>query len=172
LYRQFSVGVITTRANDQLGPERLHGGEVGVRVAPTRASTMRATWYDNRIKNPVSNVTIGMNLQQRQNLGRTRVDGLQLDGDYRLGTSWKVSAGYLFNRARVVEFAANPALANNCPGAVAAGVTGSPAAAAGPAASGIRPGLVMEAFSAALSIRRSAASSTTTRTRASCRSRR
>src|SRR4029077_17816612 len=64
--------------------------------------------------------------QQRQNLGRTRIDGLQLDVDYRLGASWKVAAGYLFNRARVVEFAANPALATNCPGAVAAGRTGEP----------------------------------------------
>jgi outer membrane receptor protein involved in Fe transport len=126
LYRQFSVGAITTRANDQLGPERLHGGEFGVRVAPTRTATVRATYYDNRIENPVSNVTIGTNLQQRQNLGRTRVDGLQLDGDYRLGASWRVGGGYLFNRARVVEFAASPALANNCPGAVAAGRTGEP----------------------------------------------
>jgi outer membrane receptor protein involved in Fe transport len=128
LYRQFSVGAITTRANDQLGPERLRGGEVGIRVAPTQTSTIRATWYDNRIKNPVSNVTLPTpaNTQQRQNLGRTRVDGLQLDFDYLLGSSFKVSGGYLFNRARVVEFAANPSLATNCPGAVAAGRTGEP----------------------------------------------
>jgi outer membrane receptor protein involved in Fe transport len=130
LYRQFSVGLITTRANDQLGPERLHGGEIGVRVAPAKAATFRATWYDNRIKNPVSNVTLltPANTQQRQNLGRTRVDGLQLDFDYRLGSSWKFTGGYLFNRARVTEFTSNgsTALATNCPGAVAAGRTGEP----------------------------------------------
>ena len=30
LYRQFSVGAVLTRPNDQLGPERLRGGEIGV----------------------------------------------------------------------------------------------------------------------------------------------
>ena len=36
LYRQFRVGAMLTLANDQLGPERLVGGELGVNVAPTR----------------------------------------------------------------------------------------------------------------------------------------
>ena len=34
LYRQFRVGAVLTLANDQLGPERLIGGELGVSVAP------------------------------------------------------------------------------------------------------------------------------------------
>ena len=34
LYRQFRVGTILTLANDQLGPERLMGGELGISVAP------------------------------------------------------------------------------------------------------------------------------------------
>src|SRR5262249_57739158 len=36
LYRQFSVGAVTTRPNDTLGPERLVGGEAGVNIAATR----------------------------------------------------------------------------------------------------------------------------------------
>jgi outer membrane receptor protein involved in Fe transport len=36
LYRQFSVGGTTTRPNDQLGPERLKGGEAGISVVPVR----------------------------------------------------------------------------------------------------------------------------------------
>jgi outer membrane receptor protein involved in Fe transport len=116
LYRQFSVGAVVTRANDQLGPERLVGGELGVNIAPIPSVTVRTTWYDNRVRNPVSNVTIGTNLQQRQNLGRTRIWGLQNDIEYRLGSVWRFSAGYLYNQARVAEFAANPALATNCPG--------------------------------------------------------
>src|SRR6185369_11254887 len=49
LYRQFSVGAVTTRPNDQLGPEKLKGGELGVNVAPARNLTARVTWYDNRV---------------------------------------------------------------------------------------------------------------------------
>lgn len=113
LYRQFSVGAIVTRPNDQLGPERLVGGEAGITVAPARNVTVRTTWYDNRAKNAVSNVTIGVNLQQRQNLGRTRIWGIQNDVEYRLGSFWRFSAGYLYNQAKVKENAAIPALVGN-----------------------------------------------------------
>ncbi len=113
LYRQFSVGAVTTRANDQLGPERLAGGEMGIRVMAARALSVSVTGYDNRMKDAVSNVTIGANLQQRQNLGRTRVWGIQSDVEYRPGSFWKFSAGYLYNQAKVKEFDANPALVGN-----------------------------------------------------------
>ena len=103
LYRQFSVGAVTTRPNDQLGPERLLGGEAGINVAPVRNLTVRATWFDNRIKNPVSNVTLTATLAQKQNLGRTRVWGVQTDAEYRLGTSWRVAAGYLYDQAKVTD---------------------------------------------------------------------
>ena len=113
LYRQFRVGTVLTLANNQLGPERLVGGNLGVRLSPARNVSVRTTWYDNRVKDPVSNVTLtvaGANVtQQRQNLGRTRVSGIQTDAEYRLG-SFRLSGGYLYGRARVTEFAANPAL--------------------------------------------------------------
>jgi outer membrane receptor protein involved in Fe transport len=110
LYRQFSVGLVRTLANENLGPERLFGGETGVRIETTRNSSIRSTWYDNAVKNPVSNVTIGTNLQQRQNLGRTRIRGWQNDVEYRINTSLRLTGGYLFNDAKVTEFEANPAL--------------------------------------------------------------
>ena len=114
LYRSFSVGLVRTIANELLGPERLVGGEAGISVAPTRNLTVRTTWFDNRVKNPVSNVTlttVGMNVtQQRQNLGRTRIWGIQSDVEYRLGSSWRFSGGYLYDQARVREFDANPGL--------------------------------------------------------------
>src|SRR6185295_8859577 len=57
LYRQFSVGAVTTFPNGDLGPERLVGGESGVNVAPVRNVTLRTTWFDNRISDPVANLT-------------------------------------------------------------------------------------------------------------------
>jgi outer membrane receptor protein involved in Fe transport len=104
LYRQFAVGLTRTLANESLGPERLFGGEAGVRLEATRTVSFRSTWYDNRVKNPVANVTIGTNLQQRQNLGRTRVRGWQNDVEARVGEFVRVSAGYLFNNAKVTEY--------------------------------------------------------------------
>ena len=114
LYRQFRVGTVLTLANYQLGPERLFGGEIGVTAELMPQLTWRATWFDNRVEDPVANVTIstsGANVtQQRQNLGRTRVSGMQTDVEYRLGSSWRFSGGYLYNRARVTDAPANPAL--------------------------------------------------------------
>jgi outer membrane receptor protein involved in Fe transport len=114
LYRQFRVGTVLTLANHQLGPERLVGGELGITVVPVSNVLFRSTYFDNRVKDPVSNVTLtaaGANVtQQRQNLGKTRIRGLQLDGELRAGTSWRFTAGYLYEQAEVREFAANPVL--------------------------------------------------------------
>jgi outer membrane receptor protein involved in Fe transport len=110
LYRSFRVGAVLTQANPLLGPERLVGGDVGVSLLAADNLTLRATWFDNRVKDPVSNVTIGTNLQQRQNLGRTRIWGLQTDAEYRLGSSWRVFAAYLYEEAKVRENATNPSL--------------------------------------------------------------
>jgi outer membrane receptor protein involved in Fe transport len=103
LYRQFSVGAVTTRPNDQLGPERLVGGEAGINVAPMRNLSVRATWFDNRVSNPVSNVTLTPTLAQKQNLGKTRVRGIQTDVEYRIGTMWRVSGAYVHEDAKVTD---------------------------------------------------------------------
>jgi outer membrane receptor protein involved in Fe transport len=114
LYRQFRVGTTLTLANHTLGPERLVGGEAGVSIAASPNVTLRTTWFDNRIKDPVSNVTIGQSgttiTQQRQNLGRTRVWGIQNDLEYRVGDTWKFAAAYVYDQAKVTENALNRTL--------------------------------------------------------------
>jgi iron complex outermembrane receptor protein len=117
LYRQFSVGAITTRPNDQLGPERLVGGEAGINVAPARNLSARLTWFDNRLEDPISNVTLTPTTAQKQNLGKTRVWGIQSDVEYRVGAFWRLSAAYLYDQAKVTDGGtANAALVNNCQG--------------------------------------------------------
>ena len=116
LYRQFRVGTVLTLANNQLGPERLVGGELGVTFVPAGNVMLRSTYFDNRVKDPVSNVTLSTGAtvtQQRQNLGRTRIRGLQNDAEIRVGPSWRFSGGYVYEHAEVTEFAANPALVGN-----------------------------------------------------------
>ena len=110
LYRQFSVGAITTRPNDQLGPERLVGGELGVNVAPARNVSARVTWFDNRVRNPISNVTLNATTAQKQNLGKTRVRGVQTDVEYRIGTAWRVAGAYMRDDAKVIDGGVVPAL--------------------------------------------------------------
>src|SRR5689334_20439914 len=93
LYRRFSKGTVLTLPNFALGPERLVGGELGVNLAPVKNVTTRATWFYNRVHNPVSNVTIltqGANVTvQRQNLGETAIQGVQLDAEYHINKNWR-----------------------------------------------------------------------------------
>jgi iron complex outermembrane receptor protein len=119
LYRQFSVAAVVTKPNYLLGPEHLKGGELGLNVAPARNLTARVTWFDNRLTDPISNVTMvaanqpdyatvcaGLaagNCVQKQNLGRTRVTGVQTDVEYLIGHNWRLSAGYIYTDAKVVD---------------------------------------------------------------------
>ncbi|MEO8681425.1 MAG: TonB-dependent receptor, partial [Vicinamibacterales bacterium] len=71
--------------------------------APARNLTARFTWFDNRVENPVSNVTLTPTLAQKQNLGRTRIWGVQSDVEYLIGKDWRVSGGYLYDQAKVTD---------------------------------------------------------------------
>jgi outer membrane receptor protein involved in Fe transport len=81
LYSPFRVGAILTLANETLGPERLTGFEAGISVAPTSRVTVRGTWFNNRVNNPIANVTVSANgnTRQLQNLGSTNIGGFQTD---------------------------------------------------------------------------------------------
>jgi outer membrane receptor protein involved in Fe transport len=54
--------------------------------------------------------TSGLITRERQNLGRTRSRGIELEGEARLNRYWRLSAGYLFANATVVRFPANTTL--------------------------------------------------------------
>jgi len=114
LYRQFRVGAILTLANENLGPERLTGVEAGVSVAPTDRITIRGTLFNNRVTDPVANVTINTagTTRQRQNLGSTNIGGFQTDLSYRVNGYWGLSAAYVFDIAKVHEAATDLAGVN------------------------------------------------------------
>ena len=103
LYRQFSVGAITTRPNENLAPERLLGGEAGVNVALAKNVSVRLTYFGNRLTNPVLNVTTSATTAQKQNVPETQVKGVQTDIDVRVGTAWRFSGGYVYSDAAVTD---------------------------------------------------------------------
>ncbi len=105
LYRQFRVGAILTLANEELGPERLTAVEGGVSVAATERVTFRGTVFNNRVKDPIANVTTNTagTIRQRRNLGSTNIGGFQTDVSYRVNGYLAVSGAYLFDIAKVHE---------------------------------------------------------------------
>jgi outer membrane receptor protein involved in Fe transport len=110
LYRSFQQGTVFTESNPFLHAEKLTGAETGVRAVGFDSKLeSRATFFWADIVDPVSNVTISSGattIRQRQNLGRTRSLGVELDGIVHLTSSMQVSAGYQFVHAYVVDSSA------------------------------------------------------------------
>ncbi len=113
LYRAFRVGNVQTQANENLEAERLTGAEVGANVfAFDRRLNLRGNFFWDDIVNPIANVTLDANSnpiqRQRQNLGRTRSRGVELDAVARITSHIEISGGYQFADATVLSFPANP----------------------------------------------------------------
>jgi outer membrane receptor protein involved in Fe transport len=112
LYRSFRVGDVITLANENLRAERQTGGEAGARFSLfNRRLDSRVTTFWTEITRPIANVTLSVTpaliTRQRQNLGRTRSRGIEVETEARLGRHWTISGGYLLADATVLEFPAN-----------------------------------------------------------------
>lgn len=109
LHRPFRVGNDITEANPTLKPETLQGFEVG--VAGEGAVRWSAGVFYNLLKDPITNVTIGVGpgtfptagfvpaggtLRQRQNAGEIEAWGLEGEASGRLSDAfgWRTAAAY------------------------------------------------------------------------------
>jgi len=85
LYRPFVVFPVTTQANENLVPERLRGFEAGIDVMAGQGVRFSLTAFDNKVKDAITNVTIGTNLRQRQNIDAIHAQGLELGTQLSFG---------------------------------------------------------------------------------------
>ncbi|GAC1432551.1 MAG: TonB-dependent receptor [Terriglobales bacterium] len=113
LYRNFRVGNVLTNGNAFLNAERLTGAETGAKLtAWDQKLNIRGTFFWSDIVNPVENVTISSTAalitRQKQNLGRTRSRGVELDGAFHVSNAIQFSAGYEYTAATVVSYPGNP----------------------------------------------------------------
>ena len=117
LYRPFRVGNVQTNANEQLVAERLTGAEGGFNYVLAKNLFWRLTGFWNRLKDPVSNVTLfaseNLITRQRQNLGRSRIRGIDTEIVYHLNTLWRIRGHYLFDQATIEDFPARPEIVGN-----------------------------------------------------------
>jgi len=113
LYRSFRLANVLTLNNPFLNAERLTGAEAGVNVTTLkRKLDVRGTFFWSDIVDPVENVTINPTtspvLRQKENLGRIRSRGLELDGVAHISRDIQISAGYEFTDATVVNYTVPP----------------------------------------------------------------
>jgi outer membrane receptor protein involved in Fe transport len=123
LYRGFRAGNVFTEFNPNLRAERLTGAEGGAIVTGWDQRVMlRANFFWNQITRPIANVTLtttpSLITRQRQNLGSTRSQGVELEASGRLSASVTLSGGYEYTDATVTSFTVDPALAGLNPSLV------------------------------------------------------
>lgn len=115
LYRSFRQGNVLTQSNADLTAERLTGGEAGIAVDGfKRRLQIRGTAFLNEVIDPVANVTLSSTAtlitRQRQNLGRTRAPGVEIDGTAQIMRHLQLVAGYQYVDAIVTRFPAGESL--------------------------------------------------------------
>lgn len=112
LYRTFRQGNILTGANSQLLAERLPGAEAGANLLFNR-TRIHSAFFWMQVSDPIANVTLNTTptliTRERQNLGRTRSRGIEIDAQWRV-KNIDVRTGYQFVDAVVTAFPGNTQL--------------------------------------------------------------
>jgi vitamin B12 transporter len=129
LHRPFRVGNDVTESNPALKPERLYGVEAGAGQDGAHGSWSLTAFF-NRLRDPVTNVTIGVGpatfpiaglipaggtLRQRQNAGRIDAWGLEGEADRHLTDTLTLRLAGAWTHAAVDGAAAAPQLTGKRP---------------------------------------------------------
>ncbi|HWA10965.1 MAG TPA: TonB-dependent receptor [Opitutaceae bacterium] len=124
LYRPFRQGTTVVETNPNLRTEHVTSGELGVDWSRGPV-TLGGTGFWNDLHNEVANVTIARGPgtfpifgtlaagglgQQRLNLDRTRVRGLDLSAKWKAGEQLSLTADWLYDDATVLRADVSPAL--------------------------------------------------------------
>jgi outer membrane receptor protein involved in Fe transport len=94
LYRDFRVGNVLTRANSALGPEQARGWEASALVTRPWIGA-RTAFFWTTLDDAIVNVTLQPGatiIRQRQNAGRIRARGLEIESDLRVAPAVALTA--------------------------------------------------------------------------------
>ncbi|MGI8668410.1 MAG: TonB-dependent receptor, partial [Aridibacter sp.] len=109
LYRGFRVGSVVTNPNENLAAEKANNFETGLSYGK-RNFYLRGNFYLTEINDSVANITINISpnliTRQRQNAGKTRVRGLEIEAETRV-RGFNFSFGYLLADAEFADFPTN-----------------------------------------------------------------
>ncbi len=109
LYRAFRVGNVLTQANENLKAERADTTETGINfIGLQKKLSLRTNVFVTEVSNLVVSITLmttpNLITRQRQNVGKTRAHGLEIDAEYLVRKDLRFSASYLLVDSRVTEF--------------------------------------------------------------------
>lgn len=112
LYRGFRVGSIITDPNENLVAEKANNFETGISYGKQNFY-IRGNFYWTQVSDAVANVTVNTTptliFRQRQNAGKTRVRGFEIEAETHI-RDFNFSLGYLLADAEFVDFPSNRAV--------------------------------------------------------------
>ncbi len=107
-YRTFHSGPLAFHGNPDLGPEHLTGYDAGFNWAPIPAVNVRATYFQNDLRDLATFVFQGNNTLMRENVGRTRSRGGEGELAVQLTDALRLTGAYAYDDAKITGDA-NPA---------------------------------------------------------------
>lgn len=110
LYRDFNSSGFTFHSNDRLEPERLTGGEMKIEVnlLPNDLLSFRATGHYDEIKDQILFVTQGATSAMRQNIGKGRSVGTDIELQSSPNDLLHMTVGYSFVDSVITSFSGSP----------------------------------------------------------------
>ena len=110
LYRDFSFSGFTFQSNDRLEPERLTGVEMKLEIdlLPRGLLDFRATGHYDVIKDQILFVTQGPTSAMRQNIGKGRSVGTEIELRSHVDDYLYMTVGYSFADSVITSFPGNP----------------------------------------------------------------
>lgn len=115
LYRGFGFAGFSFLPNSGLQPERLWGGEVNLAFYEVfdRRLSVRLTGHIQEVTDQIIFISDSSTTQTRQNVGRTRSVGAELDARLALHRLARLHLGYAYTDTTIREFPPDPSLEGN-----------------------------------------------------------
>jgi iron complex outermembrane recepter protein len=111
LYRTWissSTG-ITYASNPDLKPETVTAWDAGIEQGLWRGMTVKATYFENHMKDLIYRKTVSSTLQQGINAGKAKSQGVELEAEQKFDFGLTLFANYTYTDSKVEENSANPA---------------------------------------------------------------
>jgi outer membrane receptor protein involved in Fe transport len=111
LYRGFNFGGLGFLPNSQLNPERLTGADAKLEgeLLADKQLRWRVSAHWDEVKDQILFVSQSPVAVQRQNVGRTRSLGGEVDLSYRPSPLFSLNLGYAYADSTITSFPGNPA---------------------------------------------------------------
>jgi iron complex outermembrane receptor protein len=110
LYRTWTSSITgnTYAGNPDLKPETIRSWDIGAEQHLWKGGLIKATYFENYIDDLIYSRTVTATLQDKINVGRAEVKGVELEAEHLFESGLKVFANYTYNNSKVVNNSSKP----------------------------------------------------------------